>query len=140
VQVEIGPVGGDSVLAWVDYARVVLDHYTGRIGSPLPDEDLDRLRGLVDGWAAAARPGEPFRWTDRRDIEEVEFLIRGLLSLGNAVERDHPTGGVPLRPAAADEFHLTLVRQMLTQLAAEGPSCAQFAEALREEWGVAAQD
>lgn len=140
MQVEIGPVGGDSVLAWTSYAREVLDHYSGLAASPLPDEDLDRLRQLVDAWEVGARPGEPFRWSAQRETEEVEFLVKGFLALGTAVERDHEATGVPLRPAEADEFHLTLVRQMLAELAAEGPSCAQFAEALRQEWGLAATD
>lgn len=140
VQVEIGPVGGDSVLAWVSYARHVLDHVSRVPGIGLVPEDLARLGSLVDEWESTARPGQTFHWLARRETEEVEFLLKALLEVGNVTEAEHAAGRLDLRPPEADEFHLTLVRQMLAELAAEGPSCAQFAESLREQWGVAAQD
>lgn len=140
MQVEIGPVGGDSVLAWAKYARRVLDHVAHVPGLSLGPDDLARLRGLVDEWESSARPGQPFHWTQRRETEEVEFLLKALLEIGNVTEEEHAAGRLELRPPEADEFHLTLVRQMLTELASEGPSCAQFAESLREQWGVAARD
>lgn len=140
VQVEIGPVGGDSVLAWVGYARRVLDHVSRLQGISLGPEDFARLEALVDEWESTARPGQTFHWLARRDTEEVEFLLKALLEVGNVTEDEHAAGRLDLRPPEADEFHLTLVRQMLTELAAEGESCAQFAESLREQWGVAAQE
>lgn len=129
------------MLAWADYARVVLAHFAAEgADSPVPPADLERLGSLVDEWAAAARPGEPFRWSARRDTEEVEFLLKALLELGNATEAEHAAGRLGLRPESADPFHLTLVRQMLAELGAEGPSCAQFVDTLREQWGEPARD
>ena len=43
-----------------------------------------------------------------------------------------------LRPTAADEFHVVLVRQVLDTLALESRSNEEFVESIRNEWLIAA--
>ena len=42
-----------------------------------------------------------------------------------------------LRPAAADEFHIVMVQQVLDTLAHQSRSNAEFVESLRNDWLIA---
>lgn len=138
MRVEIGPVGGDTATAWAAYGRRVVDHLSaadGRVGAAV----LDRFRSLLDEFDELAEPGTTFHWVNDVSPEEVEFLMKGLYEVGLAAEAEHEAGRLPLRPPEADEFHTTIVQQVLAAVEVEGPAFAQFVEGLREEWGVAGQ-
>lgn len=139
VRVEIGPVGGDTTIAWIAYGRDVIDHI-GEMDDPsVARHVIDGFRHLLDEWSNIARPGEPFHFATDRSAEEVEFLMKGLFEIGLAVEAEHEAGRMPLRPPEADEFHILLVQQILAEVEKEGPTSAQFVEMLRTEWGIAGQ-
>lgn len=139
VLIEIGPVGGDTAVAWLAYGRRVLAHLANS-DRPVRAGVLDRFAGLIDEFAAVAVVGEPFHWTTDVSPEEVEFLMKGLFEIGLLVESEHEAGRFPLRPAEADEFHHQVVQQVLAEVEIEGPAFAQFVEGLRGEWGVAGQE
>lgn len=134
---EIGPVSGDTTVAWIEYGRAVIDHISGLDDSTIPESLLEAFGHLLDEWSNIARPGAPFHFATDRPAEEVEFLMKGLYEIGLAVEAEHEAGRLPLRPAEADEFHVLLVQQILAAVEQEGPTSAQFVDMLRGEWGVA---
>ena len=136
MRVEIGPVGGDTAVAWIAYGRRVVDHLRPD-APPTRRSVLDRFAGLLDEFGSIAAPGTPFLWETEISPEEVEFVMKGLFEIGLVVEAEHDAGRLALRPAAADEFHHLVVRQVLAEIETEGPAFAQFVDGLRADWGVA---
>lgn len=137
MKIEIGPVSRASALAWLDYAAAALGDLRAAPGSPIPAHALDGFADFLEEWRAAAAAPGPFRWTGERTPEQVEFMIRALYQGGQVIEREHRARRAPLRPHAADEFHVVLVECVLRALEHEGPSNAQFVAALRDEWEIA---
>jgi hypothetical protein len=137
MRVEIGPVSGASAVAWVRYGREVVDHLGHTGAAPMSANVLPRFEELLDEFERLASPDRAFHWVGERDADEVEFVMKGLYEIGLAVEREYEAGRMYLRPAAADEFHISMVQQILSEIEMEGPTSVQFVEGLRSEWGVA---
>jgi hypothetical protein len=135
--VEIGPVGGESAVAWIGYGRKVIEQLSGADADPMSANVLRRFSELLDEFERIAAPDRSFHWVSEKDPAEVEFVMKGLYEIGLAVERQHEAGRMQLRPAAADEFHVMVVQQILSEIELEGPTSAQFVEGLRADWGVA---
>ncbi|MEZ5321104.1 MAG: hypothetical protein R2698_03290 [Microthrixaceae bacterium] len=138
MRVEIGPVRFQSATAWIGYGRTVLEHLarSDRPDAPSPAL-LGRFSELLDQFCRVDSQHGTFHWTAEMSPEEVEFLMKSLFEVGLMAESEHEADRLALRPAAADEFHFTLVRQILTQIEGEGPASAQFVEGIRAEWDVA---
>ena len=142
MHVQVGPVSSASVIAWVGYARAVLDH-VGR-GDPTtgPTVSADAVASFeryLATWAEVAARDEPFVWTADVDPEEVEFLAYTWFTLAGQLQADSPSNaaarrGLPTRPEASEEFFQSLVTAMLDALADEGRSLREFAEQLRDDW------
>lgn len=137
---EIGPVSEESTDAWLRYAAEVLDHLAAADPPVQTVEDLDRLRDVLVEWRHALVPGHPFLWEDDRSVEELEFLMKALYEIGLYAEAEHEAGRMKLRPAEADEFHVQIVQQVLSQLEAESPASAHFVGEIRNVWGIAARE
>lgn len=137
--IEIGPVSQASALAWLDYGTYAIAELR-RIGpTSIAASAIDGFEELIDVWRSAAAT-DPFHWTTEETPERVEYLMKALYMAGLEIEEGTATHGLQLRPAAADEFHIVLVRQVLDTLAHEGQSNAEFVEALRNEWLIARPD
>jgi hypothetical protein len=67
----------------------------------------------------------------------VKYLLYGLFAAGEVTEREAAAGRAALRPTAADEFHVVLVREVLSALEHESDADAHFAKELRDQWGIA---
>ena len=87
----------------------------------------------------AERDG-PFRWSSVGAPERVQYLNNALYAAGFLIEREADFGRAQLRPAAADEFHLVLVGEVLDALAHERAEDAQFVQEMRNIWGIAHRD
>lgn len=124
-------------MAWLDYAREALVGLRAAQGSRVPTGALNTFGELLDQWGVIAAAGGPFRWISDEPPERVEFLIRALYEGGLVIESESEAHRARLRPAEADEFHLVLVDCVLSALEREGPSYAQFAEVMRNEWDIA---
>jgi hypothetical protein len=83
---------------------------------------------------------EPFRWSSDEEPERVRYLLNALHVAGTVIEEEAASGRAPLRPAAADEFHVLLVHEVLDALERESRTDAQFVEQMRNVWGVARRD
>ena len=140
VHVEIGPVSRASAEAWLAYGREVLHHLRDSTEPTVSVSAMERFQSLVDEWTAVLPEGDPFHWVTEQSTEEVEFLMKALFEIGLVVEREHDAGRMRLRPPEADEFHVMLVRQILSEMEQEGPAFAHFVEGLRGEWGIAGQE
>ncbi len=140
MEVEIGPVSRASALAWIDYATLALGELRAAHAGTVPASALDRFAGLLTAWrdaAATTDPSTPFHWVTDEPPERVEFLMKALYTAGLEIERGAAAGTMTLRPAAADEFHIVMVQQVLATLARQDRSNAEFVESLRNEWSIA---
>jgi hypothetical protein len=137
VLIEIGPVSRESARAWLDYATIALGELRAAETPRVPTRALDRFEELVAQWRRAAARSGPFHWSTDEPPEKVEFLIHALYTAGLEIERGAAEGRMTLRPAAADEFHIVLVQQVLDTLSHQGRSNAEFVEALRNDWLIA---
>jgi len=137
VNIVVGPVSHESAVAWLDYAAEVLEHFRGLDEPPLPESVLDEFEELVGEWRDIARKPGPFHWEIEESAERAEFLINALFQAGEAVEKEEANGEMRLRPAEADEFHIRTIDGVLAALVSEGPPYSQFAEEMRDMWGLA---
>ena len=137
MRLEVGPVSHASAVAWLDYAREALAGLRRAQGSRVPTGALNTFGELLDQWGVIAAEDRPFRWISEEPPERVEFLIRALYEGGLVIERESEAHRARLRPPEADEFHVVLVDCALSALEHEGPSYAQFAEGMRNEWDIA---
>ena len=134
MRVEIGPVSRTSTIAWLDYGAEVLRALSPTESTPIPTPALTTFAELIAEWRAVTTGDEPFHWIGDRPADQVEFLMKALYETGLVVEQG---SGVPLRPAAADEFHFVLLEQVLLALEHEGRSNAEFVASLRNDWRAA---
>ena len=135
--IEIGPVSRQSAVAWLDYATVAVGELRSSETPRVPDRAIDKFEELVGQWRRAAKPAGAFHWSAELPPEKVEFLMNALYSAGLEIERGAAEGRMTLRPAAADEFHIVMVQQVLDTLALQGGSNAEFVESLRNDWLIA---
>ena len=135
--IEIGPVSRQSAVAWLDYATVAVGELRSSETPRVPDRAIDKFEELVAQWRGAAEHEGPFHWSADLPPEKVEFLMNALYSAGLEIERGAAQGRMTLRPAAADEFHVVMVQQVLDTLALQGGSNAEFVESLRNDWLIA---
>jgi hypothetical protein len=135
VNVDVGPVSHDSAVAWLDYATASLPALRRLPDVQLPAKALDAFADLLVQWRAVAdRSPGPFRWVSDETPERAEYLMRALFEAGLVIERAGAAGEADLRPHEADEFHHVLIACVLSALAGESPSNAQFADTMRAEW------
>ncbi len=140
MHVEIGPVSRASARAWFDYATDALAELRAAHPGTVPASALDRFGSLLVEWrecADATDPAGPFHWDTDEPPERVEFLMKALYTAGLEIERGAAEGTMTLRPAAADEFHIVMVQQVLATLERQDRSNAEFVESLRNEWTIA---
>jgi hypothetical protein len=137
VLIEIGPVSRQSAVAWLDYAAVAVGELRSSETPRVPDRAIDKFEELVTQWRRAAARDGAFHWSADLPPEKVEFLMNALYSAGLEIERGAAEGRMTLRPAAADEFHIVMVQQVLDTLALQGGSNAEFVESLRNDWLIA---
>jgi hypothetical protein len=137
VLIEIGPVSRESAVAWLDYATIAVGELRSSETPRVPDRAIDKFEELVTQWRHAASVGDAFHWSAELPPEKVEFLMNALYSAGLEIERGAAEGRMTLRPAAADEFHVVMVQQVLDTLALQGGSNAEFVESLRNDWLIA---
>jgi hypothetical protein len=140
VKIEIGPVSRASALAWLDYATAAVSDLRRIAPSSVAASAIDGFDGLIATWRDTAQAPGAFHWETDESPERVEFLMKALYTAGLEIERGIESHGMQLRPTAADEFHVVLVRQVLDTLALEGRSNAEFVESIRNEWLIARRD
>ena len=140
MKIEIGPVARASAEAWLDYATDALADLRRVAPKSVSSSALDAFEELLVAWRLAAQRPGPFHWETHETPERVEYLMKALYTSGLEIEEGIELHGMKLRPAAADEFHIVLVRQVLDTLAQQGRSNAEFVESLRNEWLIARQD
>jgi hypothetical protein len=140
VKIEIGPVSRSSALAWLDYGTDAIADLRRVAPTTIASSAIDGFETLIDAWRAAAAAPGPFHWETEETPERVEYLMKALYMAGLEIEQGIELHGMKLRPTAADEFHIVLVRQVLDTLATEGRSNAEFVESLRNEWLIARRD
>jgi len=128
-------VSHGSAVAWVDYATAMLPVLRRLPDAQLPAKALDAFDDLLEQWRAIIeRDDGPFRWTSDETPERAEYVMRALFEAGLVIERAGSAGEAELRPPEADEFHHVLIDCVLSALADESESNAQFAETMRTEW------
>ena len=134
---ELGPVSSASAQAWLAYATDVLALLRTLPEQQLAPGVLDAFASLIDEWRPIAQRAAPFRWSTEERPERAQYLINALYVAGTIVEHEAASGHAQLRPAAADEFHVVLVREVLAALEHESEADAHFVQEMRNVWGIA---
>ena len=136
MRVQVGPLGSQGVLAWVGYARTVIDEaVSGRKPElALTAEVAEAFSGFLDEWQAAAEADERFLWSTEIDPEQVEFLAHAFHHVALALAKAAERRGFGLAPQEGREFYLALVSAFLGALEREGGAAAEFAEDLGSTW------
>ena len=132
---HVGPASSASTLAWITYARAVLDRADDVAGTAaVPDDVVRRFSGFLDQWQAAAEQHPEVSWNAEVEADELEFLAHAFLRIAEALAAEADVRGAPSAPPEADEFYQALVQGIVDALAAEDPARAQFSEQLRQAW------
>ncbi|MDQ1436719.1 MAG: hypothetical protein QOK43_348 [Acidimicrobiaceae bacterium] len=129
VQVRIGPVQSEAALAWLNYARSVVE----AMSRQLPIQVAASFAGYLEEWIGAAH-GETFVWEGRAEPEEVEYLLHAWFNLARAVAEQRERTGEPIRPVEGEVFYKALVNALLDALRSENRATAEFVEQLAPFW------
>jgi hypothetical protein len=140
VRIEVGPVSSASARSWLAYATRMLALLRTLPESELPRHSLDAFAALLEEWRPIAAAPGPFRWSSDEPPERAQYLLNALYLAGTLIEREAESGRATLRPTAADEFHVVLVREVLGALEQESESDAHFVQEMRNVWDVARGD
>ena len=138
--VEVGPVSSESAQAWIAYATDMLAFLRALPGQEISPIVLDAFGALLDEWRPIAEHGRRFRWSSEETPERAKYLLNALFVAGTLIEREAASGKAHLRPAAADEFHVVLVKEVLGALQRESEADAHFAHEMRNIWDIARRD
>ena len=84
-------------------------------------------------------PGGTFRWHAEVDLDQLEYLVHGLLRLDAQLAVEVEGGEQPPAPDEGREFYLVLMRDLLHALEMEGRGRAAFVDQLRCCWPSAAE-
>jgi hypothetical protein len=140
VQVDVGPISSASARAWIEYATNMLTLLRTLSEQELPSRALDAFASLLDEWRPLAQGDKPFRWVTDETPDRAKYLINALFVAGTLIEREVTAGRAHLRPAAADEFHVVVVQDVLRALEQESRADAQFVRQMRNVWDIARRD
>jgi len=134
MEVRVGPVASASVVAWVRYARRVLDRPDDGVVPTVDPATVDEFRGYLDTWEAHAVGGDPFLWIGEVEPERLEFLAHGFARIVEHLVHLADHRGVADAPADGDEFYQALVFSIIDALDRHGASTHEFSEQLRDRW------
>jgi hypothetical protein len=140
MRIEVGPVSSASARAWIAYATEMLSMLQALPEQELGPGVLNAFGSLLDEWRPIAQRDKPFRWSSKETPERAEYLLKALYVAGTLIEREAAAGRAYLRPAAADEFHVVLVHEVLDALEHESDADAHFVQEMRNVWGTARRD
>lgn len=130
----MGPVASGSAVAWVRYARGVLDS-PGDGEVPMVDPaTVAEFRAYLDAWETHAAEGDPFVWEGEVDPERLEYLAHSFARIVEYLASLADHRGLASAPPEGDEFYQALVFSIIDTLARHGESTHEFSEQLRDRW------
>lgn len=135
MQLAVGPVASASVVAFADYAELVLDGKVRGIeaGAGLPPDVLVAFRRRLEEWRRLAAVGPAFLWETDVPGDQAEYLVHAFYRLARRLEVAAVDHG-PAGPDEGEPFYRLLVGALLDGLAADGTGAAEFADHLRSFW------
>ncbi len=131
MHVAVGPVSSASALAFIGYARDVIER--GAPANQLPADVAAAFTSYLDEWEGLARTGRDFTWETTVAVEVAEYLVHAFYRLAQRLEEAARARG-PAAPPEGRSFYRMLVDGLLDGMAGEGASAAEFAEHLRSFW------
>ena len=137
MHIEVGPVSAASAWAWIAYATEMLALLRTLPEQQLPAPALDAFASLLEEWRPIARARRAVPLVERRSARARAVSPERPLSRGTRVEEEAAAGRAHLRPQAADEFHIVLVREVLDTLAHQSDADAHFVQEMRNIWDIA---
>lgn len=135
MEVRVGPVSAASAVAWVRYARGVLDTPgDGEVPSVDP-ATVDAFRDYLNLWERHAAAGDPFVWEGEVNPERLEYLAHSFARIVEHLATVAGTVGAIGAPPEGDEFYQALVLAIINTLDLYGSDATQgFSEQLRDRW------
>jgi hypothetical protein len=129
--VELGPVPSASALAWVAYARGVLESSQA---DDLPANVRNEFKTFLSGVERRAHTCVEMRWSTHTSHEELTFVVHAFHRLAVQLNSSDERRRATRMPQAARPFYRVLVRGVLGALASECTASASFAEQLASFW------
>lgn len=128
---ELGPVPSASALAWVTYARGVLESPQA---DDVPAGVRNEFKTFVSGVERRSRTCVELRWSMDTSHEELTFVVHAFHRLAVELNSSDGRRRATRMPEAARPFYRVLVRDVLGALASECSASASFAEQLASFW------
>lgn len=136
VQIQIGPVPSDAVVAWVDNSQAILDAVTAP-GAPVSvdlDPDDERFfRDLLALWRDLSSQESTFYWTARASAADVDRAVRAWTMLDDLTDEQIAELGCRWSPPEARPFFEALTGGVVSAIARHEET-RELAETLRGRW------
>lgn len=135
VQFRLCEVPSSSALAWISFAREMLNEVASDPQISIPAETMTVLNDLLDDWETQATLGPKLSLLVEMPADQLEHLGHVFLQVSTySVERADQRG-FDVSPPEADEFFAALSEAMIAALEYSGEeSAAEFATGLRNDW------
>jgi diguanylate cyclase (GGDEF)-like protein len=133
VNITLGPIASDKVLAWADYTTASIELAAcGKLGVDVPVGVLGAVERYVRVWRAAAGSRATFVWSGDEDVELLWSVIHYWRMISTAlVER--PQTDERFMPVPALQFHETLLGSFLSALATDDRT-PHHAVTIQRQW------
>lgn len=136
MRVVVGPVSAQSAVAWLVYARRVVDEL--ELLAPGECFTTPEVKAIFDGyldeWDEVAARGGDFCWETDIVPERVEHHVHAFHQVATMLARRAEETGQPQSPPDSDEFYTALLAGVLSALRSESQASAEFAQYLAQFW------
>lgn len=130
----MGPVAAASAVAWIHYARTILDTPGEGDIPTVEDATVLEFRSYLERWEIHAQAGDPFLWVGEVEPERLEYLAHSFARIVEHLAGLADQRGLAGAPPDGDEFYQALVFSIIDALARHGDSTHEFSEQLRDRW------
>jgi hypothetical protein len=135
VQFRLCEVSSSSALAWISFAREMLEEVASDPQISIPGETLAVVNGHLDDWETQATLGPKLSLQVEVPADELEHLGHVFLQVSRYSVEKADRRGFDVSPPESDEFFAALSEAMIAALEYSGEeSTAEFATGLRNDW------
>lgn len=128
-------VDSTSALAWIGFARDMLDAVVGDPGISIPAETLAVVQGYLHDWEEQANLGPTMSLQADMPADELEHLGHVFMKVSRYAVDKADERGFDVSPPEADGFFAALSEAVIDALEYSGEgSATEFASGLRNDW------
>ena len=131
--IRLGPLPREGAVHWTEDTISLLDTLGDSPLLPfaLPREQRTAMRALLEAMRRRALSAEVFEWELEATLEELKPTLTYWLNIGRLSDQTVADVGGRWSSPEGEEFHASILKALLEQVAQEDPS---YAERLRRAW------